>query len=195
MTFVYLPLQLGFYSMSHIFILLDWTLLAAGLCVTIAGFLFGGLFAWITRLNRPQIIAVSLETAMQNANIAFVLLKTTLPTPYSDIAALPPIAQILMTTSILFVMFGIIMVYKCIQKRRNATDDKKSQKSEEEEETEKSLMMKDFVDGNNSFRSIKTIETPPPNYYGGQIPPEFSWTKRPSLIVPSSPTIDPRIAA
>jgi large-conductance mechanosensitive channel len=176
--------------MSHIFILLDWTLLAAGLAVTVAGFVFGAFFAWITRLGRPQIIAVSLETAMQNANIAFVLLKTTLPTPYSDIAALPAIAQILMTTSILFIFFGIIMAYKCAQKNKN----KETEKVEEEEETTKSLMLKDYADGNNGINA-RGIETPPPQYYGGQVPPEFSWAKRPSLIVPSSPTIDPRITA
>lgn len=103
--------------MSHIFILMDWILLTAGLAVTVSGFLFGALFAWITRLGRPQIIAVSLETAMQNANIAFVLLKTTLPTPYSDIAALPAIAQIIMTTSILFIFLGINFFHKCSQKK------------------------------------------------------------------------------
>ena len=178
--------------MSHIFILLDWTLVLAGLCVTIAGFLFGGLFAWITRLGRPQIVAVSLETAMQNANIAFVLLKTTLPTPYSDIAALPPIAQILMTTSILFVLFGIIMVHKCIQKRKGNTEKEKPKSGEE---TEKELMMRDYVDSMHSNGNSTRLETPPPQYYGGQVPPEFSWVKRPSTLVPSSPTIDPRIAA
>ena len=106
------------------FILLDWTLMVAGLIVAIAGFLFGGLFAWVARLDRPQIVAVSIETAMQNANIAFVLLKTTLPTPYSDIAALSPIAQILMTTSILFVLFGIAMANKYVRKCYNSDEDK-----------------------------------------------------------------------
>ena len=87
---------------------------------------------------------------MQNANIAFVLLKTTLPTPYSDIAALPAIAQILMTTSILFIFFGIIMAYKCAQKNKN----KETEKVEEEEETTKSLMLKDYADGNNGIISF-----------------------------------------
>jgi len=175
--------------MSHIFILLDWTLLAAGLAVTVAGFVFGAFFAWITRLGRPQIIAVSLETAMQNANIAFVLLKTTLPTPYSDIAALPAIAQILMTTSILFIFFFIIKIYRCVKNRSN----KNKEKVEEEEETTKSLMLRDYADGSNG--NARKVETPPPQYYGGQVTPEFSWATRPSLIVPSSPTIDPRIIA
>jgi hypothetical protein len=53
---------------------------------------------------------------MQNANIAFVLLKTTLSTPYSDIAALPAVAQIIMTTTILFIFLGMNTVYKCSNK-------------------------------------------------------------------------------
>lgn len=114
--------------MSHIFILMDWILLAAGLAVTVLGFLFGAIFAWITRLGRPQIIAVSLETAMQNANIAFVLLKTTLPTPYSDIAALPAIAQIIMTTSILFIFLGINFSLKYFQRRCTTKEKDKVEK-------------------------------------------------------------------
>ncbi|KAK4024157.1 hypothetical protein OUZ56_009545 [Daphnia magna] len=193
--FIIFIFGLGFYSLSHIFILLDWTLVAAGLAVSLAGFVFGAFFAWITRLGRPQIIAVSLETAMQNANIAFVLLKTTLPTPYSDIAALPAIAQILMTTSILLVCLVIVMVYRCC-KKCGKKEEKTNLQVENEEETAKALMLKDYTDGSNgNYRNGKQVETPPPNYYGGQIPPEFSWARQPSLIVPSSPTLDPRIIA
>lgn len=170
-------------------------MVAAGLAVSLAGFVFGAFFAWITRLGRPQIIAVSLETAMQNANIAFVLLKTTLPTPYSDIAALPAIAQILMTTSILLVCLVIVMAYRCC-KKCGKKEEKTNLQVENEEETAKALMLKDYTDGSNgNYRNGKQVETPPPNYYGGQIPPEFSWARQPSLIVPSSPTLDPRIIA
>ena len=102
MTFV---TQLGLYSQSHIFKYLDWTLVAAGLSVALSGLIFGGLAAALARLTRGQIVAVSLETAMQNGNIAFVLLKMSLPSPYADIAAVPPIAQLLMTSGVLFVLY------------------------------------------------------------------------------------------
>ena len=98
-------IQLGLYSQSHIFMYLDWTLVMAGLSVALSGFIFGGLAATLARLTRGQIVAVSLETAMQNGNIAFVLLKMSLPSPYADMAALPPIAQLLMTSGVLFVLY------------------------------------------------------------------------------------------
>ena len=92
---------------------LDWTLVAAGLSVALSGLIFGGLAAALARLTRGQIVAVSLETAMQNGNIAFVLLKMSLPSPYADMAALPPIAQLLMTSGVLFVLYlsHLLIVY------------------------------------------------------------------------------------
>lgn len=189
-----LTLQFGFYSMSHIFVLLDWYLIGAGLSVTVAGFIFGAMFAWIARLNRAQIIAVSLETAMQNANIAFVILKTTLPDPYSDIAALPPIAQILMTSTLLFVFYFIFLAYTCATKKKNKGKKKSESIANDEEfvEAGKSLMAKEqyAMQQSKSSSSGGGLETPPPQYYGGEVTAEFSWAKSPALIVPNSPTSD-----
>ncbi len=97
---------------------MDVFMVAAGLAVAGSGFIFGGLLGWIARLNRNQIVAVSLETAMQNGNIAFILLKTSLPSPYADIAALAPIAQILMTSSILYTIFSAHLIYRCVTKKQ-----------------------------------------------------------------------------
>lgn len=172
--------------MSHIFILLDWYLIGAGLSVTVAGFIFGALFAWIARLNRAQIIAVSLETAMQNANIAFVILKTTLPDPYNDIAALPPIAQILMTSSLLFVFYFIFLGYTCATKKKK--DGKKVDNTARDDETTeagKALMGKEHYSMQQTNWDSKNsgVETPPPQYYGGELTREFSWAKSPTLMV------------
>ena len=112
-------MQLGFYVLSYIFILLEWRQLVSGLCVVSAGFVFGALFAWMARLDTAQIIAVSMETAMQNSNIAYILLKVSLPSPYSDIAALPSIAQLLVCTAILYVMYAALRIYKFCAKRRS----------------------------------------------------------------------------
>lgn len=147
---IFIMFGLGFYSLSHIFILFTWQLAVAGLCVSVAGFIFGATFAWITRLNRAQIIAVSLETAMQNGNIAFVLLKMSLPKPYSDIAALTPISQIIMTMTILFIMYGIRAVVLCCKRKSKQGQEKKS--TREMEEQAQSLMMKPYADGSNNNR-------------------------------------------
>ena len=49
------------------------------------------------RMNRSQIVAVSIETAFQNGSIAFILLQLTLDDPKNDIATIAPIAQIMLT--------------------------------------------------------------------------------------------------
>ena len=54
------------------------------------------------RLNRSQIVAVSIETAFQNGSIAFILLQLTLDDPKNDIATIAPIAQIMLTGECLY---------------------------------------------------------------------------------------------
>lgn len=50
-----------------------------------------------SRLKKPQIIAVSIETAFQNGSIAFIILQLSLPSPFNDIATVGPIAQLIFT--------------------------------------------------------------------------------------------------
>jgi len=97
----------------------------AGMCVAVAGFSFGALFAWATRLPRPQIVAISLETALQNGSIAFILLKLSFPSPYSDMAALPPIAQMLMCSAVMWTILATYKIYVRCCKPRCCPDDPK----------------------------------------------------------------------
>ena len=96
----------------------------AGMCVAVAGFSFGALFAWATRLPRPQIVAISLETALQNGSIAFILLKLSFPSPYSDMAALPPIAQMLMCSIVLWTICSVYKIYasRCAPRHADAVE-------------------------------------------------------------------------
>ena len=179
----FLRFQLGFYVLSYIFILLEWRQLVSGLCVASAGFVFGALFAWMARLNRAQIIAVSMETALQNGNIAFILLKVSLPTPYSDIAALPPIAQILMVSVILFSLYAVHKFYSCFVKRSSTeslSDDTGIKRPGLE--AGKPLVREHYPENVNKRQY-------PIKFYGGDVTPEFSWVKRSSVnMVPNSPT-------
>ena len=45
-----------------------------------------------------QIIAISLETAIQNGGIAFIVLSLTFPSPYSDMGLLPVFSFIFLST-------------------------------------------------------------------------------------------------
>ena len=87
----------GIYINLFIFKLLTWQLIAGGFLCYFGGYIFGGLFAWLCRLKPAQIGAVSIETAFQNGGIAFVLLKISFKPPYGDLAAVPPVAQLMFT--------------------------------------------------------------------------------------------------
>ena len=173
--------QLGFYSSSHIFILLDWQMCVAGLGVAFAGFFFGAIFAWILRLSRAQIIAISMETALQNGNIAFILLKLSFDSPYSDIAALPPIAQILMTSCILFVLYFVHKVYvRC----KGCSDGEEKTRPDIRDQPEMEKFLGDFKYSDSS-RFQSPLPSPPPH---GEIPPQYSYVRMSSLVAPNSPT-------
>ena len=85
----------GIYINLFIFLLMTPTMVAAGFTIAIAGYIFGASLAWVFGLPRGQIIAVAIETSFQNASIAFILLKISLPEPYGELAAVAPVAQVM----------------------------------------------------------------------------------------------------
>jgi len=87
----------GVYINLFIFQLMTPLMIGAGFIVNAAGYIFGGLLAWIFKLPRAQITAVSIETAFQNGSIAIVLLKMNFPEPLGELAAVAPVAQLLIT--------------------------------------------------------------------------------------------------
>jgi len=87
------------------FYLVTWRHLVAGACLGFLGYTFGATAAILTRMTKPQVmltltmmtvvfevIAVAIETAIQNGGIGVVVLNLTFPSPYSDMALLPILA-------------------------------------------------------------------------------------------------------
>ncbi|XP_059085978.1 hepatic sodium/bile acid cotransporter-like [Tigriopus californicus] len=110
---VVMPVVASF-SNQYYFYLVTWRHLVAGLLVGTIGYVTGAGLAAICRQGRPQIIAISLETAIQNGGIAFVVLTMTFPSPYSEIGLFPVISFFFCSTGpILFVVFGIYELYRC----------------------------------------------------------------------------------
>lgn len=96
------------------------------------------------RAGRPQIIAISLETAIQNGGIAFIVLSLTFPSPVAEIGLLPVISFFFCSTGpILFVLYAIYEIWKrCCSRRQSQKKEeegkeakgKGNEKEEEEEE-------------------------------------------------------------
>ena len=75
-----------------------------------------------------QIIAISLETAIQNGGISIIVLNMTFPSPYSDMGLLPVMSFFFCSTGpIMFVIYAVYLLGKkikdCAEFKQVANDD------------------------------------------------------------------------
>ncbi|XP_064082344.1 sodium/bile acid cotransporter 5-like [Macrobrachium nipponense] len=103
---------IGTYNSYKVFLLMTGPMVAAGFLVSLGGYSLGALFAKIFCLARDKIIAISIETAMQNPGVAFMLLKLSLPSPNSDLAALPIMAAMMLTGPPVMLLYGVCALSK-----------------------------------------------------------------------------------
>lgn len=105
----------GTYLSLYVFTFMTWEVIVAGLSVALGGYLTGAIVAAICGLPRKQIIAVSIETALQNPGIAFILLQLSLGQPEADLSAIPIVGQLFMTGIPLWITYLLYMsVKKCV---------------------------------------------------------------------------------
>ncbi|KHJ45044.1 bile acid transporter [Trichuris suis] len=87
----------GVYSNLYMFKVMTLRALVAGLCVPWMGFAAGMAMAMLLRQPRENVVAISLETGIQNTGIAIVMLQLSFPKPDSDIASVMPVIVALFT--------------------------------------------------------------------------------------------------
>lgn len=114
---------------NHIFVMFTWPIVIAGALVAISGYSLGAIAAMLFRMDRSQVVAISIETAYQNGSIAFLLLLLSLQQPDADIASVPCIAQLLLTGQPLWLVFLGVKLYKCLNKN---ADNSQSMDSKDE---------------------------------------------------------------
>ncbi|GIY13178.1 hypothetical protein CEXT_193401 [Caerostris extrusa] len=117
------PIVIGLIIKRFVFYLFTWRVVVAGLSIAWGGYCFGALVSWLFRLERAQIIAISIETAFQNPAVAFVLLLLTLPQPSADLSSVPVVAQLMLTG----IPMWILLIYTRI--RRKITSSRESRRS------------------------------------------------------------------
>ena len=102
----------GIWNSTFMFYLLSWRHVLVGFLIGNLGYLFGAALAVLCRQKKPQIIAISLETALQNGGIAFVVLNLTFDSPYSDLGVLPIIGYYLCSvTPLLFLIYFLSLFF------------------------------------------------------------------------------------
>ena len=95
------------WNFSYFFYLCSWQHFLAGTALGAGGYICGALLAALVKQGRAQIVAISLETAIQNGGIAFVVVNLTFDSPYSDMATIPILSMFFFATGpVMFLVYG-----------------------------------------------------------------------------------------
>merc|ERR1719322_1554322 len=87
----------GIWSQFFMIKLIDWKIAVVGFSLPWLGFAFGCLFSKLCRRERKDIIAIAIETGIQNTGMAIFMLWFTLDHPAGDLAAVVPVAVATLT--------------------------------------------------------------------------------------------------
>lgn len=120
-VFIVFIMTFGVYANLYIFAYFDWKVAVAGLLLPWLGFLFGAVVSLMCRRNLEEIIAISIETGIQNTGISIGVLKVALQdyAPLGEIAMVIPIAVATMTPLPLTVAYIVKRVQECRGKAGN----------------------------------------------------------------------------
>lgn len=98
MVLIVIYTTLGIYANRFFIFVISWQHFVAPACLGFSGYIIGIIFASILCLTRDQTVAISIETAIQNVNIAVAILQFNLVSPYGDMALLPVIGYLISAT-------------------------------------------------------------------------------------------------
>lgn len=101
----------GIYAYLYVFEIFTWRMLVSGIALPSLGYLSGMAIAFLFRMSTREIIAISVETGVQNYTIALIILQVTLESPAGEISAAVPAAATLFTPVPLLTMLVIKKVY------------------------------------------------------------------------------------
>ena len=99
----------GIWSQFFMIKLIDWKIAVVGFALPWMGFAFGCLFSKFCGRERRDIIAIAIETGIQNTGMSIFMLWFTLDHPAGDLAAVVPVAVATLTP---FPLLTALMYYK-----------------------------------------------------------------------------------
>nr|XP_045626299.1 ileal sodium/bile acid cotransporter-like [Procambarus clarkii] len=105
----------GVYVNLYIFYYFTWKVMLAGVALPGLGFIFGGLLAKMIGRPWQEVLAISIETGIQNSGLAIGVIKVALEkySPLGDVTAVVPVGVATFTPLPLLLALLIKKVYGC----------------------------------------------------------------------------------
>ena len=128
----------GIWSQFFMIKLIDWKIAVVGFSLPWLGFGFGCMFSKLCGQERKDIIAIAIETGIQNTGMAIFMLWFTLDHPAGDLAAVVPVAVATLTP---FPLLAALLYYN-LRSRLCGPDEKEmvDMKAEQDKEVSISLV-------------------------------------------------------
>ncbi|KAL7644142.1 UNVERIFIED_CONTAM: hypothetical protein RMT77_004966 [Armadillidium vulgare] len=101
----------GMYAYHFIFYFFTWKVVLGCIALPGMGYLSGFVLSYLAKRSWKEIIAITIETGVQNATIPIVILKFTLGQPTGDLAIVVPGCSVLMTP----IPLAIALIIKTIR--------------------------------------------------------------------------------
>lgn len=101
---------LAVFTNSYLFKLFTWRIVIAGMGLPWLGFICGLLVSLMFRQSRPDIIAIAIETGIQNTGVAIFLLRFSLKPPADDLTTVLPVSSAIMTPIPLMILYVLKLV-------------------------------------------------------------------------------------
>ena len=128
----------GIWSQFFMIKLIDWKIAVVGFSLPWLGFGFGCMFSKLCGQERKDIIAIAIETGIQNTGMAIFMLWFTLDHPAGDLAAVVPVAVATLTP---FPLLAALLYYN-LRTRLCGPDEKEmvDMKTDQDKEVSISLV-------------------------------------------------------
>ena len=110
-------ITIGIYSNLFIFRLFEPQIVLAACLLPYIGYIIGGVVSTIFRQPWKRIKTIIIETGMQNASIAYILLTTSFMAPMGDLAAVAPVASAVMTPLPALLVTVCYLIYQKCRKK------------------------------------------------------------------------------
>ncbi|KAL2711473.1 ileal sodium/bile acid cotransporter-like isoform X1 [Vespula squamosa] len=115
----------------YLFKLFSWKIVLAGMGLPWLGFIFGMLVSLIFKQSRPDIIAIAIETGIQNTGVAIFLLRFTLKPPADDLTTVVPVSSAIMTPIPLIILYIVKVIFNYKRRQEKVTNTSESPENSE----------------------------------------------------------------
>jgi len=124
----------------------SWRLFLACNALAAVGQLLGLCIGMLITRDKKKSVTIMLETGFQNISLATFVLGVSLPAPEHQIAGAVPVCYMFVASSIPTIMFIILKVWQCRQRKQNKSTDFYGKGDSSEENCRPMLSYPDIVD-------------------------------------------------